>query len=271
MIKTENLFLESLCIDLGDRSVKAVIYKENAHSVGELLEVMKKYPDLDWKRAKSLIKRANNIVKKSNANGKEAEIYIPQAYSDSRLLATDKDSYAADLILQSPTSEGHCKYYSLNNKTIEDIKRDIVLTDSRGVNALKSSNSDYRNIGSAAILKIVKALDFYREQVERQAKIYDDWSNNLFYEDYLEKEQIVKDLYSEIVLFFAYHSESRTVWGDLSDEEKKKIVSSAINDKEIDRIIREKLFNDITLYTTLPELEDLSNNNQNILKRFLVK
>ena len=111
----------------------------------------------------------------------------------------------------------------------------------------------------------------YDEQVLRQAELTPKRNCNLFLKDKKNKNEIVEDSYSDIIMYLIYNTKERTIWGKLTDPQKKLYISSAINSKKRDKIIRNRMIDIISNYTTLPELEKVTDGNQKVLKRFIEK
>ena len=138
------------------------------------------------------------------------------------------------------------------------------LTDQFGRNVI----GRIRNIGPDSITKIISALKMYDEQILRQANLTEKRDYNLFLK---AKNEIVEDLYSDIIMYLIYNTEERTIWGELTESQKKLYISSVINNKKRDTIIKDRMIDIISNYTTLPELEKVADGNRKVLKRFIEK
>ena len=141
------------------------------------------------------------------------------------------------------------------------------LTDQFGRNVI----GRIRNIGPDSITKIISALKMYDEQILRQADLTEKRNYNLFLKDKKAKNEIVEDLYSDIIMYLIYNTEERTIWGELTESQKKLYISSVINSKKRDAIIKDRMIDIISNYTTLPELEKVADGNRKVLKRFIEK
>ena len=128
-----------------------------------------------------------------------------------------------------------------------------------------------RKIGYSCLPQITLAIHLFEEQIKRQAKLTDKRNINLFNQDFEEKFQIVKDAYAEIIAYLLYNTEERLVWGKLTDVQKRLYLSSIINQKKSDFDTKNNIISTIAHYTTLPEIENISNHNYRVLKRFIVK
>lgn len=79
-------------------------------------------------------------------------------------------------------------------------------------------------------------------------------------------------IYIQILLcILIYNTEERTIWGELTESQKKLYISSVINNKKRDTIIKDRMIDIISNYTTLPELEKVADGNRKVLKRFIEK
>ena len=72
-------------------------------------------------------------------------------------------------------------------------------------------------------------------------------------------------------MYLIYNTEERTIWGELTESQKKLYISSVINNKKRDTIIKDRMIDIISNYTTLPELEKVVDGNRKVLKRFIEK
>lgn len=72
-------------------------------------------------------------------------------------------------------------------------------------------------------------------------------------------------------MYLIYNTEERTIWGELTEPQKKLYILSVINSKKRDTIIKDRMINIISNYTTLPELEKVADGNRKVLKRFIEK
>lgn len=74
----------------------------------------------------------------------------------------------------------------------------------------------------------------YDEQILRQAELTEKRNYNLFLKDKKAKNEIVQDLYSDIIMYLIYNTKEKTIWGELTDNQKKLLISSVINNKKKD-------------------------------------
>lgn len=177
-----------------------------------------------------------------------------------------------DLILSSPTTIVSCfKIDDLTRTSIYDAKKLLqmtVLNKGRGIleNALTYSLPYF---GNKDAIKFRDAINFYEEQVLRQARETNDLEQNLFTLNRNAKDQIICDNYSEIVDYFNDNAEE-CVWGVISPN-AKMILDRSKGRKTYQQLrIHANLVRFIRDYTTLSELETGVIKTK-VLDRFITK
>lgn len=238
--------------------------ENNCYSVEDLISLTKLYPKYNWDIVNKRIDEFKLIVEKNNIKGIEPETY---EYEDNGIESVDKLNKGDVLLLDNPTLELQTKFKGLRTYSIDEIKHNLKLTDQFGRNVI----GRIRNIGPDSITKIISALKMYDEQILRQANLTEKRNYNLFLKDKKAKNEIVEDLYSDIIMYLIYNTEERTIWGELTESQKKLYISSVINNKKRDTIIKDRMIDIISNYTTLPELEKVADGNRKVLKRFIEK
>lgn len=271
-------------ITLNDVSAKTVIalggYNPSAievlaknigvKSVEDVLQMIYKYPEYNWDRTLEKIKRVKGLVDNANDRGTQPEQYFIKDYSDPILDRQNKLNIGNYLPLDNPTHY-QTTLNRLRGKTIAEIKEDLAHITPDGRCYISGSNSTYRNIGSAELPRIVTAIEMFQDQIERQAQLTDDRTKNLFDLDRDKKIEIVEQSYTDIIDYLVCNTQARLIWGQLSDTQKKKYISSTINNNKPDRETRANIISYVSDYTTLPELEKVANHDLKVLKRFIVK
>lgn len=248
-----------------NKDIEELAIETDSYSAANIFRLVDEYPNYNWKEVVRELREVKSEVEKLNKKGIEPTIYSPKEYKDKNLEYVDTLNYGGILLLDNPTLELQTKYKIIRDDIIAEIKRDLTLTDRYGNNYfLKYA----RNIGEKSIDGILQSLEMYNDQVERQAKLTEERDCNLFTKDRMIKREIVEDVYSDIIMYMLYTSPEKTVWGNLSDKQKKLYMSSVINNKKIDRIIKKRMISSVADYTTLPELEKVANGDQKVLKRF---
>lgn len=262
-------------IKLSDISINNVLYgseqrfvnlakENNCYSVEDLISLTKEYHKYNWDIVNKRIDELKLIVDKSSIKGIKPETY---EYENNGIESVDKLNRGDVLLLDNPTIELQTKFKGLRTYSIDEIKHNLKLTDQFGRNVI----GRIRNIGPDSITKIISALKMYDEQILRQANLTEKRNYNLFLKDKKVKNEIVEDLYSDIIMYLIYNTEERTIWGELTESQKKLYISSVINNKKRDTIIKDRMIDIISNYTTLPELEKVADGNRKVLKRFIEK
>lgn len=263
MIKLSNISVSQVLYG-SEKYLLKLAYENRCYTIEDLLSLMKKYPNYNWNEVNKRIDEIRPIVTKSEKKGWEPEIY---EYDNNGIELVDKINKGNVLLLDNPTLEIQTKYRGLSQYSIEEVKRNLKLTDRFGRNEI----GRLRNIGPDSINKIINALRMYDEQILRQAELTEKRNYNLFLKDKKAKNEIVQDLYSDIIMYLIYNTKEKTIWGELTDNQKKLLISSVINSKKKDIIIKDRMTDIVSNYTTLPELENVANGKRKVLNRFIEK
>lgn len=264
MLGLKNVSIDEVILLKGE-DIRKLAKETDSYNAADIYHLVDENPNYNWKEVVRELWKVKTEVEKADKKGKEPTIYLAKEYNDKNLEYVDALNYGDILLLDNPTLELQTKYKFLRRYSIQEIKRNLALTDRYGNNYfLKYA----RNIGEKSIDGILQSIEMYNDQVERQAKLTEERDCNLFTKDRMIKKEIVEEIYSDIIMYMLYTSPEKTVWGNLSDKQKKLYMSSVINDKKIDRIIKERMTTSIADYTTLPELEKVANGEQKVLKRF---
>ena len=266
MILLKNIAASTIFYNL-EENLKNLIRRNGCYSIADVIELMEKYPDYNWKQVRYRISNIERVINNGNEKGYVYEIYPYGNYSDKTLEYNDKLNYGDILLLANPTHEIQIRYREIRPYSIDCIKRSLQLTDEYGRNVIRR----LKNFGPDSLPKIINALKMYDEQIERQASLTNERDINLFTKDKDSKKEIVEDMYSDIIMYLISSPEEKTIWGELSDSKKTKYFSSITNNKKIDKIIKERMIDIVSDYTTLPELEEVANGNQKVLRRFIEK
>lgn len=194
-------------------------------------------------------------------------IFIPIQYEDKSLKYVDELNCGRVLLLETPTTRRTCKWNSLAYHSIDKIKEYLSSIDSLGINLL---TRNVGKIGDESLPIVLDAINMYTEQIVRQSELTDSRSVDLFTYQQEEKMEIVMDKYAEIIAYLLCDTKE-FVWGGLSDSQRKKYLSSVVNNNLFDQELRYRMVENIANYTTLPELEKVKQNNYKVLKRFIKK
>lgn len=241
---------------------------EGITSVEDIEDIMKKYPWMNWEKMKLDLKRVKKELEATNQKEVEPEIYHTAGYTSYGLYEQDLLNYGDVLLLGSPTNY-MSKYLSLKTKSIAQIKEDLGHTLASGKNVVCNYTSAYRGIGSRSIPHIIKAIEMYEEQIERQAKLAPTSTANLFELNQAEKRKITREVYQDIILYLIENTKERLVWSNLTEPQRRMYIASIYRQKENDT--KKHLITYISNYTTLKELEDISDHKMNVLQRFIVR
>lgn len=203
----------------------------------------------------------------ATCNDYEGSIY-PKYYLEN----TDCRNTCNCLIICSPTANlSRFRLKDLGNVTIYEAKHllsRVKFNNSSTVyeNALIAK---LRYFGNGDIIKIRDAINFYEEQVLRQAGETDELERNLFTLNADIKREIVSDDYSSIVDYFIDNAEL-CVWGALNKSSKEKLIRSKHLKSGESIKIRNNLTSIVSNYVTLQEANE-GLVKQKTLDRFIIK
>ena len=186
-------------------------------------------------------------------------------YDDERLSYVDGLNKGNILLLQNPTNWSVARVASIRDMSLSFLKQK--LTPDQGNDIVFSF---CRNIGNGQAYKLINAVNRYTEQVERQALLTKRRNANLFEYQKDDKVRIVKNNYAEIISYLIYTADE-LVWGELTDKQKQLYLSSIINNNQLDNIIKSKMIEYVSNYTTLEELEEINRKKYKSLNRFIVR
>lgn len=269
MIKLENIPIDYLSVKYYSPIIQRIVEERNIKTIQELVDEMEKSPEINWAPIANKLFSTIKYVERSNKNGKEPVIFQAKQYADSSLEHTDTLNDGDILLLTKPTTEFNVSLKGLSYLTIDKIKRFLSTTTPNGSNFLMYR---MRQIGTSAIPSsipsILNTLDMYSDQVVRQSLLTDSREENLFTYQQKEKKEIVEEKYAEIIAYLIYDTKE-FIWGELSDAQRRAYLSSIVNNRQIDRLIRVRMINNVSNYTTLPELKNVAKGDYKVLKRFI--
>ena len=261
MITLDNISLETLHISWYEPKYYDYLWRLRAKSVQDVIDNKDLLGDQDHlKRINSKIIEVKKKVELLNEKGNELKIYK----TDRTNWFTDKKNSGEVLLLTNPTSDYSVRQRILEYKPIEKIKDDLGLMNVDGQNYLVFS---YKKIGEAYLVKLLKALEMYDEQVLKQSKETKD-INNIFTYNHDEKATIVSYNYEDIINYFVDNNRD-LIWGDLSDNQKRAYLSSVTRKTQADRKTRKRINNYIANYTTLDELNNIQEDDYKLLNKFI--
>jgi len=216
-------------------------------------------------------------IKHAHEIGREPILYTCNNYAGSTidektLKITDRKNPCSILLYKSPAIFSKGKTGSLIHIQISEAKDLLgkVVGHSKsttGNNAFVESMKRFGNIDSA---KLRDAINFYEEQVLRQAEETYKKKKNLFILNKQEKELIVEDQIISIVKYLTQNADE-CVWGEFSPAQKKRLMNAVTSHTGYEnQVLRNRIINVITNYTTLSELKS-GVVKQKTLDRFIIK
>lgn len=185
---------------------------------------------------------------------------------------TDKHNNCDVLIFKNPTISCTGKYNMLNDVTINEAKNllsKVTAYDkpSTGNNAFIEK---FRRFTITDAANVRDAINFYEEQVLRQAYEANKRGVNLFSLNKTQKDLIVRKNVENIVKYLVENADNY-VWGKLSSIQKNKLVTAVTKCSGYEnQLIRERMIELITNYTTLKELQS-DKVKEKVLNRFIIK
>lgn len=225
---------------------------------------------------KECVKDVETKIESLNKNNESYSMIECNNYRDSNLdthyfRSADCNTNCDVLILEKPTlfiSEKQASIKKLKINVAKRLLNQVLIQDNKYKNAFTECFNSFSLLDAH---KLRKSINFYEEQVIRQAKETSTISKKIFFVNKEQKQQIVEAELKKYVKYLIKNN-SRYIWGNLTEEEKNLLLeSTSIKNKSPKYlIIRERLINIITNYTTLEELNsDLI--KQKTLDRFIVK
>ena len=244
--------------------------EHNIYTVQDFIDNYDKLPEkirnfIDEDKSLEKIERRLNFL---NREERELDIRTLQQYSKAELNEVDKYNLGKVLIIFHPLTGFYRSTRFAKYNNIERIKRCLGLIGTTGKNFFVEH---FDGVGYASLDSIIKALDMYTQQVERQAKLmgYDlkECPNAFVYQE-AEKKELIKQYYSDIIEYLI-SLETDLWYGQLSPTHIKNLVNSINGTCKFDKENRENFIQYISNYTTLPELEDVAGGTYRSLNRFI--
>ncbi len=271
MLEAKHISAEELRIqDYVDPEFLRRVFREyHLESAQDLIGKWESIPELkDNIHVKLCVGSVKYKLYDANKIERKPIIFQPKRYQDSSLEYNDLLNTGSVLLLGNPTGRFIINaLYHTKDMTIDDIRKQISYTDFKGRNLL---SVNCWGIGDVNCQRISDAINFYREQVERQSLLTDDRSKNLFTFQQEEKRQIVEKYYEKIIYHFIFNAKE-LIWGKLSNSQKGFLIASVDSIKALDLQTKERLVSLFADYTTLPELEEFMNGNYEALDNRFIK
>ena len=261
MIKLDTVAIEEF--KTNSEFINRIIDENGLKTVKELEDYMNEN-GYDWGLSKYLLIDIKRTIGLRNRVEREPEVFYPRDYKDDSLKYVDRLNNGGILLLSNPTKEFSTTYRSIENISLEDIKRFLSLTNARGDNFFLYKS---RKVGKKRIPRVLEAVNMYSDQVERQAELAKKRVNYFTFQQSAKKE-IVEEEYDDIIEYLLTNTDE-FVWGELSDFQKSIIEGSMNNKNQIDRLVRGRMVDIVTNYTTKPELEVVAKGDYKPLHRLI--
>lgn len=226
---------------------------------------------------KGAIAEVESNIEYANSIEREPKIFVCKDYENSTVFPktlkyTDKHNSCDVLLCKSPAIMYSGKFGALKDITISEAKDLLVKVvghskASIGNNAFVEK---FRRFGIQEAEIVRDAINFYEEQVLRQAKETKKRNINLFTLNKEEKEFIVSEQIKNIVKYIVDNADI-CVWGELTPAQKNRLMQAITSYSGYEnQVIRQRMIEIISNYTTLTELQN-DVVKQKTLDRFILK
>ena len=204
MLKLDNVSVYTLGLGMYSPHLAKLAEDNGVVTIQQFIDLIEQHPEEKNPWTKDLanlevLGRLNDIkraVKRMDKRGKEPEIYSIREYKDKSLEYNDSLNKFSVLPIGSPLKPYY--YNGCRTCTMDFIKESVGVTGVGGDNYLKGI---LRNVGDKNFTTILRAIDMYTEQIERQGKLTDDREGNLFYLDYKDRKVSLADLKGTLEVF----------------------------------------------------------------------
>ena len=264
LLELKNIAAEEVCGRFYPQ-MKRILDANMVKSVQDLINMMPKYPDVDWSVLDNRIRYAKHYIVLAQIWDIGPVTVECKQYDDEKLNYVDSLNTGSKLLLFSPTSDYTISSSRFDAFTIKIIKKFLSLTDYKGRNYLISR---LRSFSIDDLPEILMAVNMYTDQVIRQSEMTDSRDYNLFLYQQDEKRELVSKQYDEI-LSYLLDNATEFVWEKISDNKRKIYVSSITQDRLKGTVVREKMIKLLANYMTTSELENISKDDYKVLKRFI--
>ena len=271
MIEAKHVAIDEVGIGeyMDPNHAQSIFQRHHLESAQDLIDQWKEIPELSscFIHTKNCVGAIQSKLKSANKIERNPVVFPPDSYQDPNLTYNDLLNTGSVLVMGVPTT-----YFPLNisrfinEMTIDEIRKQISYTNFKGCSKMIINHS---GVGIRRCQKLRDAINMYHKQVERQAKLTDDRSINLFTFQQDEKRQLVKKNYNFIIYYLVNHAEE-FIWGKQSDNQKNNMLDSIAYFTPFEMNNKERLISLFADYTTLPELEEIGQGKSDVLdKRFI--
>lgn len=283
MIKLENVSTERLINSTKNLSLRSQIFKDaygllisynirDYQMLKDFLESKKLEFDSVFEFLRDELMEVESDIENANSLGLKPEIFTFDIYNDSliddkTLRITDQSNKGDILLYTNPMERGGARINQLKYMSIDEIKH---LASHLSSYKLQNAFTKRRNFGIDTVKRVVSRVNFYEQQVLRQASETDERDINLFMLNKREKDEIVESQIKDIALYFVDNA-LECVWGNLPSSQKLRMMRAVLAVRGENVLEdRRRLINAVSNYTTLSELE------QDVIKkktldRFIVR
>ena len=230
MLKLENIstyqfiYYLALSTDPNKKRISDELFWSNISNYQELENFIKyrRGENVDYNYLENELERVKSELAKANEKGIEPKLYITSGYDNSAFDKTDKETKVDALILSNPLGSNAIRRMS-PNLNISDIRTLLAHSTIEGENAL----TYLRKVGTSYTEKVYHALEFYDEQLSRQASDATSSNDNLFTLNYDQKmeELILGEEPIEVSLEYILDTANTMIWSQLTEPQKAKINS----------------------------------------------
>ena len=258
-VTTKNLaFHENLFTDFAVEMTMALRRNsvEDFQALKQLLESGKKVVGREFLERQ--LAEKEGIVERLNIAGFEPKIFLSNNYDgmdvdDKSIRKTEKKTKSSVLAYRNPAICCAGKKGCISNLSIHELKH---LLSHVSIRTYQNEFLSIYRYSENEAEKIITALNFFEEQIQRQALATGKTDTNLFIVDGDEKRAIVEEDIRDIVEYFTDSSDTY-IWGELTLAQKR-LLAESVHGKNTNKhqIVRNNMINLITNYTTLSEIQD---------------
>lgn len=230
---------------------------EDFQALKELLESGKRVYGRDFLEKQLAEKEV--AIERLNIAGVEPKIFLPNDYNgmdidDKSIKKTENKTKASVLAYRNPAICNVGKKGRISKLSIHELKHLLSHISFRTYQ--NEFLSIYRGYSENDAKKIITALNFFEEQIQRQALATGKTDTNLFVIDGEEKRAIVEEDIRDIVEYFTDTSDTY-IWGKLTLAQKR-LLAESVHGKNTNKhqIVRNNMIDLIANYTTLGEIQD---------------
>ena len=265
MIKLSDIVVDELLNGLSQPEFAEYVNGNNIRTLQDFFDNLYKLSSVNWEEIDRRMAPIFKNMEYHNSKRKEPLRFVTKGYSNPSLNKMDSLNKGKVLLLDSPSQKELTTFAIVKSMEIELIKRYLSLSRQNGENALIS----YANrLGPNNAERVVKAIDMFTEQIERQAKLTDRRDINLFEYELDAKRKVVMERIVDIIAYLIQDTKE-LVWEELSGYKRKIYESALTKDYMPETVLKNNLTEMIAGYTTMSELDDVRSGDYQVLRRFI--